>query len=162
MYFEPHSIYTKRLAKRGELLTHNKDRSVLTLMRLDREIERDFIKIKPDNTLRELVHAISKSRRNIFPVVNNDDEFIGIVLLDNIREIMFNPEMYDTTYVHELMTAPPDLVYYTDSMEVIMEKFEETGAWNLPVIKNGKYEGFISKSKIYQAYRKILVYFSDE
>jgi len=162
MYFEPHSIYTKRLAKRGELLTHNKDRSVLTLMRLDREIERDFIIINPDNTLRELVNAISKSRRNVFPVVNNDNEFIGIVLLDDIRDIMFNPEMYDTTYVHELMTAPPDLVYYTDSMEAIMEKFEETGAWNLPVIKNGKYEGFISKSKIYQAYRKILVYFSDE
>jgi CIC family chloride channel protein len=162
MYFEPHSIYTKRLAKRGELLTHNKDRSVLTLMRLDREIERDFIKINPDNSLRELVHVISKSRRNIFPVVNNDDEFIGIVLLDDIRDIMFNPKMYDTIYVHELMTAPPDLVYYTDNMEVIMDKFEKTGAWNLPVIKNGRYEGFISKSKIYQAYRKILVYFSDE
>jgi len=162
MYFEPHSIYTKRLAKRGELLTHNKDRAALTLMRLDREIERDLITVNPDNTLRQLVHVISQSKRNIFPVVNTDNELQGIVLLDNIRDIMFNPEMYDDTYVHDLMTAPPDLVYMTDSMEVIMEKFEETGAWNLPVIKNGAYEGFISKSKIYQAYRKVLVYFSDE
>ncbi len=162
MYFEPHSIYTKRLAKRGELLTHNKDRAVLTLMRLDNEIERDLISVNPDNTLRQLVHVISESKRNIFPVVNEQNELQGIVLLDNIRNIMFNPEMYDDTFVSELMSAPPDLVYMTDSMELIMKKFEETGAWNLPVIKNGTYEGFISKSKIYQAYRKVLVYFSDE
>ncbi len=162
MYFEPHSIYTKRLAKRGELLTHNKDRVVLTLMRLDNEIERDLISVNPDNTLRQLVHVISQSKRNIFPVVNRQNELQGIVLLDDIRDIMFNPEMYDDTYVNELMTAPPDLVYITDPMDVIMKKFEDTGAWNLPVIKNGYYEGFISKSKIYQAYRKMLVYFSDE
>lgn len=162
MYFEPHSIYTKRLAKRGELLTHNKDRSALTLMRLETEIERDLSIVKPDNSLRELVQVISNSKRNIFPVVDENMELQGIVLLDDIRNIMFNPEMYDSTMVHELMTAPPDLVFLTDSMECVMDKFEETGAWNLPVIKNGKYEGFISKSKIYQAYRKVLVYFSEE
>jgi CIC family chloride channel protein len=162
MYFEPHSIYTKRLAKRGELLTHNKDQTALTLMRLETEIERDLSVIKPENTLRELVHVISNSKRNIFPVVDENKELKGILLLDDIRNIMFNPEMYDTTFVHELMVVPPDLVYLTDSMEVVMDKFEETGAWNLPVIKNGCYEGFISKSKIYQAYRKVLVYFSEE
>jgi len=162
MYFEPHSIYTKRLARRGELLTHNKDRSVLTLMRLESEIERDLVKVNPEDNLRELVRCISQSKRNIFPVVNQENELQGIVLLDDIRHIMFNPQLYSDTYVHELMIAPPDLVYVTDSMEVVMNKFEESGAWNLPVIKNGKYEGFISKSKIYQAYRKMLVYFSDE
>jgi CIC family chloride channel protein len=162
MYFEPHSIYTKRLAKRGELLTHNKDRSVLTLMRLERDIERDLVTVNPDDNLRSLVQCISKSKRNIFPVVNEKHELQGIVLLDDIRNIMFNPEMYDDTFVHDLMTAPPDLVYTSDTMEVVMNKFEESGAWNLPVIKNGRYEGFISKSKIYQAYRKMLVYFSDE
>ncbi|HAM99962.1 MAG TPA: chloride channel protein [Marinilabiliales bacterium] len=162
MYFEPHSIYTKRLARRGELITHNKDRAALTLMRLDREIERDLMTVRPDQTLRELVHIISRSKRNIFPVVNNKLELQGIVLLDNIRDIMFNPEVYDDTFVHELMTAPPDIVELSDSMEVVMHKFEESGAWNLPVIRDGKYDGFISKSKIYTAYRKVLVYFSEE
>ncbi len=162
MYFEPHSIYTKRLARRGELITHNKDRAALTLMRLDREIERDLITIHPEQTLRELVHIISQSKRNIFPVINEKNELVGIVLLDDIRDIMFNPDMYDDTHIYELMTAPPDVVLLTDSMEMVMHKFEETGAWNLPVLKDGKYEGFISKSKIYTAYRKVLVYFSEE
>jgi CIC family chloride channel protein len=162
MYFEPHSIYTKRLAKRGELLTHNKDQSALTLMKLDNDIERDLMTVYPDTTLRELVSVISKSKRNIFPVINDNSELQGIVLLDDIRNIMFNPKMYDNTFVSDLMTAPPDLVNITDSMEVVMNKFEESGAWNLPVINNNRYEGFISKSKIYQAYRKILVHFSDE
>ncbi len=162
MYFEPHSIYTKRLATRGELLTHNKDRSALTLMRLEREIERDLSVVNPEFSLRELVKVVSKSKRNIFPVVDDENKLQGIVLLDDIRDIMFNPEMYDDTYVHELMSAPPDLIDMNDSMELVMLKFEETGAWNLPVIKNGLYEGFLSKSKIYQAYRKILVSFSEE
>ncbi len=162
MYFEPHSIYTKRLAKRGELITHNKDQAALTLMRLDREVERDLITVDPDNTLRELVHSISQSKRNIFPVVDENNELLGIVLLDNIRDIMFNNEIYDETFVRDLMTAPPDIIEYNESMDIVMNKFEETGAWNLPVIKDGKYEGFLSKSKIYTAYRKVLVYFSDE
>jgi len=162
MYFEPHSIYTKRLAKRGELLTHNKDRAALTLMNLGQEVERDLITVDPDDSLRDLVHAISQSKRNIFPVVNKENELIGIVLLDDIRDIMFNPEVYDKTFVFELMSTPPDIINLNDSMELVMEKFEQTGAWNLPVVKNGKYEGFLSKSKIYAAYRKILVYFSEE
>ncbi len=162
MYFEPHSIYTKRLAQRGELITHHKDRAALTLMNLDKEIERDLIAVKPDDTLRKLVHAISRSTRNLFPVVDENNELLGIVSLDDIRKTMFDTEMYDNTYVHELMTAPPDHINITDSMEQVMEKFEETRAWNLPVVSNGKYVGFLSKSKIYAAYRKILVYFSDE
>lgn len=162
MYFEPHSIYTKRLAQRGDLITHNKDRAALTLMRLEREIERDFISVKPEQTLRDLVNAVSHSRRNMFPVVNEEGVLVGIVLLDDIRHIMFNPEMYDTTYIYELMSTPTDMVHTTDAMDVVMEKFEKTGAWNLPVIKDGLYDGFISKSKIYTAYRKALLNFSEE
>lgn len=162
MYFEPHSIYTKRLAKRGELITHNKDRAALTLMTLINEVERDLITVKPDDTLRQLVKAISKSRRNIFPVINDENDLLGIVLLDDIREIMFNPEMYDNTRVQDLMTTPPDTIEMDDTVEIVMEKFESSGAWNLPVLNGGKYEGFLSKSKIYAAYRRFLVYFSEE
>jgi len=162
MYFEPHSLYTKRLANRGELITHNKDQAALTLMSLEKEVERDLTIVSPGQTLRELVQAISQSKRNIFPVVDEKGELMGIVLLDNIREIMFNIDVYDTTYVHNLMSAPPDYIIHNEPMESVMRKFEDSGAWNLPVIKDGKYEGFLSKSKIYAAYRKVLVYFSDE
>ncbi len=161
-YFEPHSIYTKRLAKRGELITHNKDRAVLTLLKLGKVIETDLKTIGPNNTLRDLVHIVSKSRRNIFPVVDEKGILLGIVLLDNIREVMFNPEMYDTTYVHELMVMPPTFVSSNEPMDSVMKKFEESGAWNLPVIDDDIYVGFVSKSKIFSAYRRILVYFSDE
>ncbi len=162
MYFEPHSIYTIRLAQRGELITHNKDRAALTLMRLEKEVERDLSAVYPDQTLRELVVEISRSKRNIFPVIDQRNNLLGIVLLDDIREIMFNIDAYDNTLVSDVMTAPPDIVDLNETMESVMQKFEQSGAWNLPVIKNGKYEGFISKSKIYAAYRKVLVYFSEE
>ncbi|MBP5667354.1 MAG: chloride channel protein [Salinivirgaceae bacterium] len=161
-YFEPHSIYTKRLAQSGDLITHNKDRAALTLMRLEKEVEHDLTEVGPDQTLRDLVNAISHSRRNIFPVVDEEGKLMGIVLLDDIRQIMFNTEMYDNTYIYELMVMPPDTVKTTDTMDVVMEKFEKSGAWNLPVIKNGLYMGYISKSKIYTAYRKVLLNFAEE
>ncbi|MRT91801.1 chloride channel protein [Ancylomarina sp. 16SWW S1-10-2] len=162
MYFEPHSIYTKRLAKRGELITHNKDKAVLTLMKLGKVIETDLKKIDPDATLGELVKTISHSHRNIFPVVDKEGTLLGIVLLDDIRHIMFNPDMYEETYVRELMTMPPAILEADALMDVVMKRFEETGAWNLPVTLNGKYYGFVSKSKIFNVYRRVLVHFSDE
>jgi len=162
LYFEPHSIYTKRLAQSGDLITHNKDRAALTLMRLEKEVEHDLTEIGPDQTLRDLVNAISHTRRNIFPVVDEEGKLMGIVLLDDIRKIMFNTEMYDTTYVYELMTMPPDIIKVTDTMDLVMEKFEKSGAWNLPVVKNGLYVGYLSKSKIYTAYRKMLLNFAEE
>ncbi len=161
MYFEPHSIYTKRLAKRGELITHNKDKAVLTLMNWKKEIEKDLKTIHPDATLRELVKIISRSKRNIFPVVDDENMLLGVVLLDNIRDIMFNHEMYDLTFVRDLMITPPSYVSSTDNMETVMQKFSESGVWNLPVIDNGKYVGLISKSRIFTAYRKVLVQVSD-
>lgn len=161
MYFEPHSIYTKRLAKRGELITHHKDKAVLTLMNWKKEIEKDLKTIHPDATLRELVKIISRSKRNIFPVVDDENMLLGVVLLDNVRDIMFNHEMYDLTFVMDLMITPPSYVSSTDNMETVMQKFSESGVWNLPVIDNGKYVGFISKSRIFTAYRKVLVQVSD-
>lgn len=157
MSFEPHSIYTKRLARRGELITHDKDKAVLTLMDWKKEIERDFSRVKPDENLKKLVKVVSKSKRNIFPVVDEDQTLVGVVTLDNIRELMFQHEMYEETYIQDLMIMPPVLVSMDDTMEVILRKFKETVAWNLPVTNNGKYIGFISKSRIFAAYRKVLV-----
>jgi CIC family chloride channel protein len=156
MYFEPHSIYTKRLAARGELITHDKDQTVLTLMNWKREIEKDFSIINPDNTLRQLVASISKSKRNVFPVIDNDEQLVGLVLMDNIREIIFQHEMYDTTFVGDLMVAPLTTIDIDDSLEIIFEKFKETDAWNLPVVEKNKYLGFISKSRIFSSYRNLL------
>ncbi len=156
MYFEPHSIYTIRLAQRGELITHHKDKAVLTLIDMGKVIEKDFKTLSPADKLGDIIDAISHSKRNIFPVINND-MLVGIVLLDDIRHIIFNTDMYDTTYVRDLMILPPAHVEPNDPMDQVMKKFEETGTWNLPVIRNGKYIGFLSKSKLFSVYRKWLL-----
>jgi CIC family chloride channel protein len=161
--FEPHSIYSMRLAKKGELLTHHKDRTVLTLMTMDNIVEHDFVKVHPDMDLGQLIKSISSSHRNIFPVVDSDGELMGVVVLDDIRNIMFRQELYHRFSVEKLMTAVPAMLTDTDSMELVMEKFDETQAWNLPVVDGeGHYLGFVSKSKIFNVYRDVLVQFSDE
>jgi CIC family chloride channel protein len=152
----PNSVYTMQLAKRGKLITHHKDDSVLTLMKLYREVETDFIPVRPDQTLGELVKAISRSRRNLFPVIDDENNFLGIVLLNDVRDVMFNKAMYDQVKVEELMTDAPEAVAYDDNMKLVMAKFESTGAWNLPVLRKGKYMGFVSKSKLFSAYRNLL------
>jgi len=162
MYFEPHSLYTKRLAAKGELITHHKDKAVLTLMRLDRVLETDFKCISPNMTLGELVKVISSSKRNIFPVIDHNEKLRGIVLLDDIREIMFNNELYNETKVEELMSIPPAMIERNENMDKVMRKFEETSAWNLPVVEDGKYLGFVSKSKIFSVYRRVLIHYSDD
>ncbi len=162
MYFEPHSIYTKQLARRGELLTHHKDKAVLTLMRLNKVLETDFLPVKSTDTLGNLVKTISKAKRNLFPVIGSKGQLKGIVLLDDIREIMFNHDMYNTTVVEDLMKVPPAFIEINESMDSVMKKFEETAAWNLPVIEDDKYMGFVSKSKIFSVYRRVLIHFSDE
>ena len=159
---EPHSIYHIRLAQRGELITHNKDKAVLTLLKLKNFIETDLVSVKSDSTLGELVRIISKSKRNIFPVIDQEDNFCGVVLLDDIREFMFDKARYHKTLVKDLMIMPPAIISPDEKMEEVMKKFNETGAWNLPVINNRKYIGFISKSTIFNAYRSELVRFSEE
>lgn len=163
IYFEPHSPYTKRLAARGELITHHKDKAVLTLLDIESVIEKNLKSVKGGATLGELVKIISKSTRNIFPVMDEDRNLLGIIQLDNIREIMFQHELYDTVKIEDIMIMPPAYILRTDNMTRVMRKFEATGAWNLPVIEeSGQYVGFISKAKIFNAYRKILVESSEE
>ncbi len=160
--FEPYSIYTMRLAQRGELLTHHKDKAVLTLLKMDSVIEKDFAKVKPEMSLKEMVDVISKSNRNLFPVVNDNDELLGIVLLDDIRNIMFRPDLYRKMYVRRFMSMPPARVEVGESMESVMKTFDRSGAWNLPVVEKGKYVGFVSKSKIFNSYRRVLRHYSED
>lgn len=160
--FEKNSIYTKELAQRGELITRDKDKAILSFMKIEKLIEKNFLTITPDATLRELVSLISKSSRNIFPVVDEDNNFIGIVFLDHIRHIMFNHELYDTTYVRDLMFNPTVIVSLNDSMEEVAQKFQDSGNYNIPVIDNGKYIGFVSRAIVFSSYRKLLKNFSEE
>lgn len=161
--FQPHSIYSMRLARKGELLTHHKDRSILTLMNTENVIERDFVAVSPDMDLGHLTTAISRSSRNLFPVLNAEHKIVGIVSLDNIRKLMFRTELYHRYTVDKFMTPPPVCVVDTDSMDAVMRKFDETKAWNLPVEdEDGVYIGFVSRSKIFNEYRKLIVDYSDE
>jgi CIC family chloride channel protein len=162
--FEPHSLYAMRLAQKGELLTHHKDKAILTMLKMDNFIETDFIELYPEMSLGELVKNISRSKRNIFPVVNPQTHVIvGIVLVDEVRNIMFRPDLYDRFKVKKLMTSIPALLNATMPMEKVMDIFEDTQSWYLPVVDNNKvYLGFCSKSKIFNSYRHVLVHFSDE
>lgn len=161
-YFVPRSLYTMQLAKKGQLITHNKDQAVLTLMNLKAEVETDFLCIKPEESLGDLVKTVSRSKRNIFPVIDDHGSLTGVVMLDDIRQIMFEPELYDKLLVKEVMTSFPEQISPTESMDSVMQKFNKTAAWNLPVIDNKKYVGFVSKSKLFNAYRKVLQNFSDD
>ncbi|WP_347923075.1 chloride channel protein [Pontimicrobium sp. SW4] len=157
-----HTIYTKELAEKGALLTHNKDQSVLTLMSLDSVIEKDFIVLHPEMSLGDMLkNGVSKSSRNLFPVVDESHVLVGIILLDDIRTVMFDQSLYETTSVQTFMSNPPEFIdYENDSMKQVMKKFQTSGAWNLPVIKQGTYLGFVSKSKLLTAYRRELINFT--
>jgi CIC family chloride channel protein len=157
LLFEKHSIYSIRLAQKGELLTHDKDKAVLTLLNTQTVIETDFMTVSVDMSLGDMVKVIAKSRRNVFPVIDERNILRGVVLLDNIRNIMFRPELYDRFSVKKFMISPPAKINITLPMDKIMQLFEDTKAWNLPVIDGeGHYLGFISKSKIFNAYREVL------
>jgi CIC family chloride channel protein len=162
LYFEPHSIYTKRLAKRGELLTHHKDKVVLSQMKLEPLIEKDDITISPDQSLGELVKIIANTKRNIIPVLDDNNMLLGIVPLDNIRKIMFNTEIYDSTEVSHLMVLPPTYIGPDEPIGKVLEKFEESGEWSLPVIDEGQYKGYVLKTKIFSAYRNKMIEFSED
>ena len=151
---EPYSIYTKRIAKKGELLTHDSDQAVLTLLKTNDLVESDFHTVRIDATLGELVEVVSKSTRNIFPVVDSRNHFQGFVSLEDIRRDMFKKDLYQTQHVYNFMKSAPAYVYVNEKMDSVMVKFEQTGAWNLPVVEEDRtYVGFVSKSKIFSAYR---------
>ena len=158
MAFEKHSIYTIRLAKKGELITHHKDRAVLTFMQIGKVIERDFEEVKPDMSLGDMVAVIARSHRNMFPVTDDKGILLGIVLLDDIRNIMFRPELYKRFKVSKFMVSTGSKITTDMTMEQAMKLFDETKAWNLPVVgRGGEYVGFVSKSKIFNYYREILL-----
>lgn len=157
-----HNIYTRELAKQGALLTHDKDENVLTVMKLDDVIEQNFKTVNPHMFLGDMLHeAVAHSTRNLFPVVDENEALVGIVLLDDIREFMFETTLYKTTIVSTFMNNPPEIIFYgKDNMQMVMKKFQDSNAWNLPVVKDGKYFGFVSKSKLLTAYRKELINFT--
>ncbi len=159
---EPHSLFTRDLVKKGKLITHHKDKAVLTFMELANVIERDFTKVPVDGTLGDLVNAIATSQRDIFPVVDEEGILNGIVFLRRIRQIMFKQELYDKIKIEEIMELPPHYISMDDSMREVVRKFEESGAWNLPVIWNARYQGMVSRSKLFSTYRGLLLEISAE
>lgn len=160
--FEKHSIYHVQLAERGELITHDKDKAALARMDWRKEIEKDLLKVRASDKLGDLVKLIARSKRNLFPVVDEFNILEGVVSLDEVREIMFQQELYNTVIIRKLMTIPPSYLDIRESNETVMETFRKTEAWNLPVLDNGYYVGFISKSRIYSQYRDLLIEFSQE
>jgi len=155
--FEKYSLYTKNLIERGDLIQYDKDRKVLSNLSIKRLIETDLKTIHPDATLDELIEKVKISRRNIFPVVDEKNELHGIVTLDDIRDIMFDDDIRKNTVVNEIMQKPPAFVSPNEEMQSVMNKFEYSNVWNLPVLENKKYVGFLSKSNIFNAYRKRLI-----
>jgi len=160
--FITHSVYTHELARKGQLFTHHKDKAVLSMMRVDKLIEKDFKSVDPHGTLGDLVKIIVNSQRNIYPVIDSEGNFFGIIRLDDIRHIMFKPEIYDTTSVQTILITPEYIIDPDESMEVVAKKFQDSGKFNLVVIKDGKYLGFISRAKVFSKYRTLLKYFSDD
>ena len=162
-FFEKYSIYTKRIAASGELLTHDSDQAVLTLMHAKDVLEEDFLPVRIDATLGELVELVSKSERNLFPVLDSKGRFQGYVTLARIRKDMFRPDLYNTRRVYNYMETAQEYVSPEEPMDSIMRKFEKTGAWNLPMVDEDRhYLGFLSKSKIFSAYREELKDFSQD
>jgi len=160
---EQYSIYTKRIAHTGDLLTHDSDKSVLTLLKTSDLIEKDFSTLRIDDSLGDMVQVIANSNRNIFPVIDSKNHFQGFVSLEDVRKDMFQTDQYDKLHVFNFMRSAPDYVYEDEKMDSVMHKFEKTDAWNLPVVgKNRTYVGFVSKSKIFSAYRNELRELSQE
>lgn len=161
--FTPYSIYTMRLAKAGDLLTHQKDKAVLTMLKIDNVIEHDCRTVHPEMTLKQMVDVISQSKRNIYPVTDSEGVLKGMVLLDDIRNIMFRTDLYPKMHVSRFMAAVPDVINVDMPMDTVMEIFDKTHAWNLPVVDSeGRYMGMVSKSKIFNSYRRVLRHFTDD
>lgn len=151
------SIYGLLLKDRGSQVPESKDQELLEQIKITSVIEHDLLPIHPDAKLKDLIKLVRKSKRNIFPVVDGNKTLRGIVTLDDIRDIMFDPEKQDVILVKELMQSPPEILLSNENMQNAMEKFEKSGAWNLPVVEDGRYFGFVSKSRIFNAYRKKLM-----
>lgn len=159
--FTAHSVYTIQLARRKELITHNKDQAILTLMNVQSLIETNFTTVNIEDTLGDFVKAVSTSKRNVFPVIDDENNMLGIIFITEIRHIIFKREIYDTTYVRDLMFMPQTVVSPKESMESIAKKFSNSQHYNLPVLDDGKYLGFVSRANVFSAYREKLKEFSE-
>jgi chloride channel protein, CIC family len=162
MAFEPHSIYTKRLTAMGELLTQHRDKSTLSMMTIENLIEKDFSIVSPDATFGDFVKIVAKSKYNVFPFVDLDNTFMGVVFINDVREIIFKTELYDNTIMTSLMFMPDVYVNSNASMEEVAQKFSQSAHYNIPVHENGKYIGFISRANVFSAYRKLVKEFSQD
>ncbi|MCR5819560.1 MAG: chloride channel protein [Bacteroidaceae bacterium] len=161
--FEPHSIYTMRLARKGELLTHNKDHAILTLMSMDSVIERYDEHLHPNDDLSEIVRQISGSNRDVFPVVDDAGKLLAVLILDRVRHVMFRTELYHRLHVSDLMSQCAARLTTRDPMDVVMNTFERTKAWTLPVVNSeGMFVGFIRRSHVFALYRQMMADMSDE
>ncbi len=161
-YFQPHSIYTQALAEKGELLTHHKDKAALSQLDIHSLIETNFVTLPENGTLRDVVNAITHSTRNLFPVVDSEGYYLGRVLLDEVRNIMFKPELYDQMRITDIMHRPEIEIQINDSMESVAKKFRLSEHYNIVVLDNGKYVGFLSRANVFSAYRKVLRDMSEE
>lgn len=161
-FFEKNNVYTIQLARKAELLTHHYDRNALSRMRIQEIIETNFSKVHREDKLGDLVKVVSNSKRNIFPVVDDDDNFLGVVTLDRLRKIMFKPPLYGKIKVADIMETPATTVDYNDTMENIASKIQYSDVYNAVVLENGKYMGFVSKSTVFSKYRSLLKEMSDD
>ena len=155
-YFEPYSIYTKKLAQKGHLFTGDKDSNVLRQILLDDLIETEFIPLLATDKFGKLIEAFTKSNRNIFPVVDDENNFVGVIQLDNVKELLFRPELHENLTIGDIVTWDVLSIEAGENMEVVMTKLENSNLWNIPVTRKGKYIGFVSRSNVLSFYRRIL------
>ncbi len=160
--FVKSSLYHQQLADRKELITHHRDQSALRMMKVRSLIEKDFRVLSPDCTLRQLTEAIEVSNRNLFPVVDQEGVFRGMVVLDDVRHLIFKPELYDSTMIIDMMRKPGTVIEVSENMEIVAEKFRATGKFNIPVLEEGKYLGFMSRANVFSSYREKVKAFSSE
>lgn len=161
--FEPHSIYGMRLARQGKLITHHKDRAVLTLMSLDSVIDKSFTAVSPELNLASLVHAISKSHNNVLPVLDDAGNLLGEIDITKLRHIVFRTELYHHFKVKQLMSQPEATLSVNDTMEIVMKKFDQTDSAMLPVLDNENHLlGYISRTHMYTMYRKMVADLSED
>jgi CIC family chloride channel protein len=160
--FQPVSFYHIQLARRKQLFTQDKDKIVLSLMKVDKLIETNFSPIKLDATLGDLVGVIARSKRNIYPVVDDENNYYGALNMDHVREIMFKTELYETVFIRNLMSKSPVTIFPGESMEDVALKFHQSSDFNIPVLSNGKYVGFISRARLFSSYRQLLKKWSED
>jgi len=155
-HFEQYAMDTKKLATQGDIFTSDRDHNVLTRLKLNKLLEKDVAIVPPDGNLEDLVEAIRNSKRNLFAVVERSGKFVGVITLDDVKDVIFDRELYHWLVIEDVMTCPPATLEVQEDMESVMRKFEETNSWNLPVLENGQYLGIVSKSGIFNQYRQSL------